>query len=245
MKIGVCDSGLGGLTVLRQLVKRYPNHDYLYYGDTKHLPYGEKTKSQLMEYASGMIDYFKRQDVGLIVIACGTISTNIYEELRQKYSIPMIDIISPTIDYLKEKNFSSIGVLATPMTIHSHVFDDALCHNTTTVACPKFVPLIENGKMDSPECKDAISLYLRPMIESKVEHIVLGCTHYPILVDNMENEYPCDYIDMGDILATYLKLGKNTSGTGSVELYFSQVTPILEKMIDLVFPFPYHMNKEE
>ena len=80
MKIGVCDSGLGGLTVLRQLVKRYPNHDYLYYGDTKHLPYGEKTKSQLMEYASGMIDYFKRQDVGLIVIACGTISTNIYEE---------------------------------------------------------------------------------------------------------------------------------------------------------------------
>lgn len=126
MKIGVCDSGLGGLTVLRQLVKRYPNHDYLYYGDTKHLPYGEKTKSQLMEYASGMIDYFKRQDVGLIVIACGTISTNIYEELRQKYSIPMIDIISPTIDYLKEKNFSSIGVLATPMTIHSHVFDDAL-----------------------------------------------------------------------------------------------------------------------
>lgn len=245
MKIGVCDSGLGGLTVLRQIVKRYPYHNYLYYGDTKHLPYGEKTKSQLMEYASRMIDYFMKQDVDLIIIACGTISTNIYEELKQKYSIPMIDIISPTIMYLKEKNFSSIGVLATPMTIHSHVFDSALGHNTTTVACPKFVPLIENGKIDLPECKETISIYLRPMIESKVEHIVLGCTHYPILVDFMESEYPCDYIDMGDILASHLKLEKNTSDMGSVELYFSQLTPTLEKMINRVFPFPYHMNKED
>ena len=125
--------------------------------------------------------------VCLFVFCFCTFMKNIFVLFIQNYFIPFFDIISPTIDYLKEKNFSSIGVLATPMTIHSHVFDDALCHNTTTVACPKFVPLIENGEMDSPECKDAISLYLRPMIESKVEHIVLGCTHYPILVDNMEN----------------------------------------------------------
>ena len=245
MKIGVCDSGLGGLTVLRQIVKRYPNHDYLYYGDTKHLPYGEKTKSQLMEYASGIMDYFIEQRVDFVIIACGTISTNIYGELKKKYSIPMIDIISPTITYLKEREFSSVGVLATPMTIHSHVFDDALYQNTTTVACAKFVPLIESGKTDSSECKDAISLYLRPMIENKVEHIVLGCTHYPILMDLLFKEYPCDYIDMGDILASSLKLEQNSPEIGSIDLYFSHVTPMLEKMVELVFPFPYRINEEE
>lgn len=145
MKIGVFDSGIGGLTVLKELVSSYPNNEYIYIGDTKNIPYGNKTKEELLNLSIKIIDYFISIKVDKIIIACGTISSNISNLLKQKYTVDIIDIISPTINYLKNNKYNNIGVLATKMTVNSKIFSTKL-HNKKVieVECPKLVPAIES-----------------------------------------------------------------------------------------------------
>ena len=104
MRVGVFDSGVGGLTVLNKLVSKYPKNDYIYFGDTINIPYGEKDIDTLFNLSSKIIEYLISKKVELIVIACGTVSSNCYEKLKSTYNIPIIDIISPTINYVKENN---------------------------------------------------------------------------------------------------------------------------------------------
>ena len=113
MKIGVFDSGIGGLTVLNKLIEKYPNNEYTYYGDIKNIPYGDKSIEELKELSSKIIDFLIEKKVDLIVIACGTISSNLSNYLKQKYSIKIIDIISPVINYLNNCDYEKIGVITT------------------------------------------------------------------------------------------------------------------------------------
>lgn len=205
MKVGVFDSGIGGLTVLRKLIEKYPKNDYIYFGDTINIPYGEKSVDTLYNLSSKIIEYFIKEKVDLIVIACGTVSSNCYLNLKTKYNIDIIDIISPTIKYIKDNKFKDIGVLATTRTINSHLFKRSLDISVYEEACSEFVELIEDNKTDLIDIE-------KHLCNIKSDTVILGCTHYPLIQDKINR----NCIDMAD----NIKLPEN-NGSGNITLYFS------------------------
>lgn len=217
MRIGVFDSGLGGINVLSCLIKKYPNNEYVYFGDTKNLPYGDKNKEELLKLASDAIDFLISKNVDLIIIACGTISSNCYDELRKKYSIPLYDIISPTINYLKKYELDKIGVIGTSRTIESGIFNIE-GKSILMKATPNLVPIIENNSIY--ENKDNIIQELNEF--NDYDLLVLGCTHYPILKDIIEKNINTKTLDMGEVLIDSINL--TNSGEYKCELYFSLVS---------------------
>lgn len=219
MRIGVFDSGIGGLTVLKELIKKYPNNEYIYYGDTANIPYGTKSKQELFVLADKIIKFLISQDVDLIVIACGTISSNLYDEIKDKYKVKIVDVLTPTINYIKQNNLKNIGVMATPMTVKSKVFEKKL-DGVISVACPKLVPLIEDGKLNSLKLKLAVKEYIEKL--KGCTHIVLGCTHYPLLIPSIQKYSTIPLINMGRCLVDSLNVkGKQTL---HIEIYFSKLS---------------------
>lgn len=180
MRIGIFDSGIGGLTVLKELVKFKPNNEYIYIGDTLNNPYGNKSKEDLLKLSCKIIDYLNHQKVDIVIIACGTVSSNLGKELKKIYKTPIIDIISPTIDYLLKSKYNNIGIIATHMTIKSKVFSRQLSNKKVIeVECPDLVPNIENYNEEG--INKALNKYLDIFNKNKIDIIVLGCTHYPIV----------------------------------------------------------------
>lgn len=216
MKIGVFDSGIGGLTVLKKLIDTYPNNEYIYYGDTKNIPYGDKSVNELKVLASNIIDFLIEKDVDMIVIACGTISSNLSTYLKEKYNIKIIDIISPVINYLNNNNYEKIGVIATQATINSKVFSTNINKDIKEVACPKFVPLIEDNNLI--ELENYFNIYLDDLIDRDL--IVLGCTHYPLIKDQI-SQYMGNNIKLLDMSECISNISNN--GVSSVNLYFSKL----------------------
>ncbi len=228
MRVGIFDSGIGGLTVLKTLVKKFPKNEYVYYGDTKNVPYGDKTKSELIDLSSHIINFLLDQKVDVIVIACGTISSNVSAILRLKYDLKIIDIISPTISYINKSKYKKIGVIATSRTIDSKIFSKNINKDVKEVACPMFVPLIENNELD--EIDKYIPIYLNKLKDRDL--IVLGCTHYPIIKNKISNYLgkKIKMIDMSDcILEKFSNNNKN-----SVCLYFSKIDKNLLKNINKI-----------
>ena len=216
MRIGVFDSGLGGVNVLSCLRSKYPNNDYVYFGDTKNLPYGDKSIDELNKLAKEAINFLLTKDVEIIIIACGTVSSTCYNKLKEEYSIPIYDIITPTIEYIKESNLDKIGVIGTKRTIESNVFNIPNKH-VLMKATPSFVPIIENSQIEEKE--QEIINELTDFVDSDI--LILGCTHYPSLkkvIDKMNIKT----LDMGEILTN--KINISDSGNGTCELYFSQIS---------------------
>lgn len=240
MKIGVFDSGIGGLTVLKELMKVHKKQEYIYFGDTLNLPYGTKNKEELLNVASNVIDFLISQDVKIIFIACGTVSSTIYKELSGKYKIPLVSIIDTTIAEIKRKKVQDLAVLATKATIDTHIFKNKLNDiNVKEISCSQFVPIIED-KIDNKFKKIYIEQYLKGIKKERIKDIVLGCTHYPLLEEDIKSylgEVTC--YNMGTILATsiYLKPEK-----ADLKIYFSynypglnnKVNNILEKEVNII-----------
>ena len=208
MKVGVFDSGIGGLTVLKKLIEKYPLNDYIYYGDTINIPYGDKDIDTLYILSSKIVEFFLKEKVDLIVIACGTVSSNCYFRLKTNYNIDIIDIISPTIKYINDNNYNDIGVIATTRTINSHVFKNNLDILVYEEACSEFVELIESDRCDLIDVNKHLD-----KINSNT--IVLGCTHFPLIKDKINK----NCIDMADNI-----LLESNEGNGKVIIYFSNVT---------------------
>lgn len=188
--IGIFDSGIGGLTVLKEFIKLLPNEHYIYYADTEHLPYGDKTKEQIIEYSKNIIEYFIARKVKAVIIACGTASSLAYTYLKENYKIPIFNIIEPVAKNITEKN---IGVIATQGSISSHVWENEILKHTPncqiiSVACPNLVPIAEKGAINTIEAKQAIKEYLHPFKTTKIESLILGCTHYPLFSELIHNE---------------------------------------------------------
>lgn len=225
MRIGVFDSGVGGLTVLKKLMAKYPNNEYIYYGDTKNIPYGDKSIEELKILSSNIVEFLLKKKVDLIVIACGTISSNLSDYLKNKYDIKIIDIITPTIDYLNNSEFNNIGVIATNATIKSQIFSKNVNKNIKEVACPNFVPIIENNDLDS--LNSWFDIYFNDLNDCDL--IVLGCTHYPIIKENINNYFggKIKLLDMADCI-------KNISNDGikSLELNFSKLDDKIKSNIN-------------
>lgn len=231
MKIGIFDSGIGGLNVLHKLIEKHPHCEYIYYGDTVHLPYGEKTKEQLLGYGRNIISFFEKKNVDLIVIACGTCSAFL-EEFQKGTMIPIIDCITPTVERVGH-HYSSVALLATEATVHHHVFENKLREcgvQVQAIACPLFVPLLEQGKKEEIDVTEYLSF-----IHGNVEAIILGCTHYPLLKDKMQQVLSqVSYIDMGESVSDMIHPNDGLSG---IEIYYSKIDPILLRNTESIIPY--------
>ena len=237
MRIGIFDSGMGGLTVLKNLLDRYYNNEYIYYGDTKNVPYGNKSIEELKVLSSNIIDFLISKNVDMIIIACGTISSNISDYLRNKYSIKIIDIISPTIKYINESNYNKIGVLATHNTINSRVFSKNTNKDIKEVECPLFVPIIEKNQYDKLD--ECLEMYLNNLKDRDL--IILGCTHYPIIKNEIQN-----YLKDSTILNMADNISILNGEKNSVELYFSYIDDtILNNINKIMKPYNYLIKNIE
>lgn len=237
MKIGLFDSGVGGLNVLKEFIKKYPGNTYYYYGDTKNVPYGEKDKETLLKLSTNIIRFFEKKQVDLIIIACGTISANCYLELKKLTNIKIIDIITPVISYLNKINGKNISIFATKRTVDSHIFRDNLKEKKVLEIAPlEFVPMIESFNIDT----NIVKKYVDLIRENDV--LVLGCTHYPLLKDEIKKYLTKDIliVDMGVVLISSINLENNS--LPSVNLYFTRIDDSLRKNIDLILDCDYQIE---
>ncbi len=229
--IGLFDSGVGGLTVLSKIKELLPNENIIYIGDNAHCPYGDKSMQELLVYTKAICDYFVKRNVKMIVLACNTTSANVLEELQKTYpQVKIIGVIHSTVNELLKHQYSSVLIIATHATIQSHKYKELIhrCNEQIEVyelETPALVPLIESGEYKNG-IKDTLKQYLLPY-QDKVESLILGCTHYPIIQQQI-SEVLCgkSYISSSDSIChevyTYLShcnLLNRSLCNGKVEVY--------------------------
>ena len=184
--IGIFDSGVGGLTVARAILDQLPNESTLYIGDTARGPYGPRPLAEVREFALETMDFLVSQGVKAIVIACNTASAAMLRDARERYSIPVVEVIQPAVRRaVAATRTGNVGVIGTRATIDSKAYVDAFAAapqlNITSIACPLFVEFVERGETSGAEITKIAREYLTPVMEAKVDTLVLGCTHYPLL----------------------------------------------------------------
>lgn len=210
-KIAFFDSGVGGLTVFDKFKKLLPNESYVYFGDLKNSPYGAKTKSELIVLADKVFKFLETKNVKAVLMACNTTSANVYEELKNNYSFKVYPIIQSCAKVIAQSGVNSVGVFATCATINSHAYSKELkSHNSSLQvyeqACPKWVEIVEKGLQNSSESVQIIKQDLDLMLENKPEKIILGCTHYPYLINILSKFAPKDmFIDPSKFFAEFVK----------------------------------------
>ena len=210
--IGIFDSGVGGLTVLAEIRRALPDENIIYLGDTLNFPYGNRSKEEIVEFSINNVKILIEKGVKLIIIACGTATSQALEILKEKFDMPIIGIIEPTVEYVKEQGYKEIGVIATEGTIRSGAWENKLKDEiseikVTNKACPMLATIAEEGRAQSDEGKKVIKEYMKPFKEKNINKIILGCTHYPIYekIIRKELEYDVELINTGVTVAKYLK----------------------------------------
>lgn len=185
--IGVFDSGVGGLTVAREIMRQLPNEKIVYFGDTARVPYGNKSKNNIIKYSRQIIRFLKTKGVKAIVIACNTASAMALDEIEPELDIPIIGVVKPGAKVAVEKTKNKrIGIIATEATINSGLYTEVIKQLdeevvVTAKACPLFVPLVEEGWLKDPVTIEVANRYLAELKNKNVDTLVLGCTHYPLL----------------------------------------------------------------
>ncbi|MEP6815663.1 MAG: glutamate racemase [Marmoricola sp.] len=184
--IGIFDSGFGGLTVARAVIDQLPHESVLYLGDTARQPYGPKPLGEVREYALECLDHLVDQGVKLLVIACNSASAAVLRDARERYDVPVVEVILPaTRRAVAATRSGRIGVICTRATADSMAYDDAFAAapqvSLTTRACPRFVEFVEAGVTAGPELLGAAHEYLDPLDAEGIDTLILGCTHYPLL----------------------------------------------------------------
>lgn len=233
--IGIFDSGVGGVTVLKELQKLLPNEDYIYIGDTASFPYGSKSKKTIIELCKKRIENLIDMEVKIIVIACGTATSQALEEMKKIFNIPIIGIIKPTVKYLKGKNYKNIGVIATTGTIRSNGWEENIRKSIPDAkvqnkACPLLAPMAEEGWTNNEIAKLAVHEYIKDIKD--IEALILGCTHYPLFKEIIERELKSnvDIINTGEMVAEELKefiyannLENSTEKSGNTEIFLTDL----------------------
>lgn len=187
--IGVFDSGLGGLTAMKELCRILPHEDIVYFGDTSRVPYGTRSSDTIIRYSRQDLNFLSGFDIKAALVACGTISAVALDTIKNDYDFPIVGVIDSAADAaVRRTKNGKIGVIGTPATIKSGAYERRLREiapecETLSIACPLFVPLVENGHIEKndPLIVNAIELYLSKLIPFKADTVILGCTHYPII----------------------------------------------------------------
>lgn len=210
--IGMFDSGVGGLTVYKEIRRKFPNENIIYLGDTKSFPYGSKSKESIINLTKQGIDFLISKNVKAIIIACGTATSQALEAVINLYSIPIIGIIEPTVEYIaNQPNIKSVGIVATSGTIRSNGWGKAILKyrpdiNIINKPCPLLAPMAEEGWTDNDIAKLTVHEYMKGLHD--VDALILGCTHYPLFADifKAELKQKAEIINTGTIIANNLQL---------------------------------------
>ena len=182
--IGVFDSGIGGLTVVRELIRQLPNESIIYFGDTARVPYGPKSPDTVLRYSREIVDFLKREGVKAVVVACNTATAHALPALKEENDLPIIGVIDPgSRAAARATRSKSIGVIGTQGTVNSRAYARAIKAaapdaTVTALACPLFVPLVEEGWLDTEVTRLVAKEYLQPFFGLPIDTLVLGCTHY-------------------------------------------------------------------
>ena len=185
--IGIFDSGLGGLTCVKEVMKLLPNEDIIYFGDTSRVPYGTRSVDTIVKYVRQDINFLKTFDIKMIIIACGTASATALEAVSGDYDVEILGVVEPACEAaVKLSKSRKIGILGTQGTINSGKYVECINRidggvTVTAQACPLFVPLVENGYLSGELPALAAREYLQPLKDAEVDTVILGCTHYPLL----------------------------------------------------------------
>lgn len=186
--IGIYDSGVGGLTVYKELLELLPDENYMYYGDTKNLPYGSKSKDEIIQIATKIFDFFAKKDIKALVMACNTTSAVAYEALKDKYDFRIYPLIQTVAKTLAVSDVKRLGVLATPATVSTMTYTKSINSLNSEIkifeeGCDTWVKIVENSQINNPKILPEIEKHLLPILNKQPDKIILGCTHYPYLVN--------------------------------------------------------------
>jgi glutamate racemase len=248
MKIGIFDSGLGGLIVLKELRTKLRNFDYVYLGDTKNLPYGHKSQKQIFDLTKKAVEYLFQQDCALVVIACNTASSQALRKIQQEW-LPqlkyrdrkVLGIIRPTVENTVIRDSMTVGLIGTKRTVDSFAYSHELAKvkaKTKLFAqtTPKLVPMIERGKLDTQILKN----YLQPLQAKKIDALILACTHYGIIKDEIKKILGprVKVVAQEDLLPgkllSYLKrhpeISSQLSKHGKIDLQITKSNPLYPKL---------------
>ncbi len=247
--IGLFDSGIGGTSIWKEIHELMPNEDTIYLADSKNAPYGQKSKEEIIHLSSKNTEFLLNQNCKIIVVACNTATTNAIKELRAKYQVPFIGIepaIKPAALHSKTQ---TIGILATQGTLNSELFHQTAqqFHDTKIIEQigHGLVPLIEEGKINSPQIKQLLNNYLQPMIEANIDYLVLGCSHYPYLLPQIKKILPkhIKIIDSGEAVAKQTKNilseknNLNQENHQPKNIFYTNANPtVLEKILKHNYP---------
>lgn len=249
MKLGIFDSGLGGLLIAKSIREYLPDIDIIYFGDTLHLPYGNRSKETIYEYSKRGVEFLFAQDCNLIITACNTISASALRTLQQDY-LPtsqysgrrILGVVVPTLECARDDGYKRLGLIATNYTVHSNVYEDELqkleqgiqIFQTQT---PLLVPLIEHEGM--PWVPSVLEHYLHPLLGNDIECLILGCTHYPFLKDEIRRIIGADIAlltqdeiipqKLNEYLGRHPELADKITRRGGAEFLVSDITDSYKK----------------
>ena len=185
--IAVIDSGVGGLTVVKEISRRLPGESIIYFGDTARMPYGPRSHEEVRGFVFEIIEFLSHQEIKMLVVACNSATAAGLEHYRKKVDLPVIGVIEPGVRAaLKESKNKTIGVIGTSGTINSGEYEKALQSQqaglyVTGKACPLFVLMVENNLLDTPEARQVTYFYLDSLVQEGIDTLILGCTHYPLM----------------------------------------------------------------
>lgn len=253
--IGAFDSGLGGLTVVKELQRLLPQENIVYLGDTGRVPYGSRSRETIIKYAMEDIAFLQSRDVKLIVAACGTVSSTLPREKSQALGVPYVDVVLPSAQEACALTAQGrIGVVGTAASMRANAYGQAIRSIRGDVrvfgnACPLLVPIVENGMVqrDNQIARLAVEQYLQPLIQENIDTLILGCTHYPLLYDifNELLNYQVTLIDPGKcsaravqkVLAAQGLLAQRPQG-GKAEYYVTDQVSGFEQTASLFLGQP-------
>ena len=248
MKIGMFDSGVGGLTVLKSVRDAYENVDIVYLGDTARVPYGIKSKETIINYAKESASFLMSQNVDMILIACNSVSANAMEVLQEMFDIPIVGVIEAGVEAaLKSSKTKQVGIIGTSATINSNKYQERLeAFNIKTYAkaCPLFVPIVEEKLINTDISKRTVEFYLKEFKDLKdVDTIILGCTHYPLLEKDIKEFLPhINLVSSSDAIVSYIKDIIKNEGNATTELYFTDISDNTAKLVEYIMGQKYELK---
>jgi glutamate racemase len=258
--IGIFDSGVGGLTVAHAIKQILPGESIIYFGDTAHLPYGDKSEESIRYYSKRITEFLLDHNSKVVLVACNSASASAFDFLTDEFREKTIlfDVIDPVVDYLSKKNFSKIGVIGTKRTISSGTYEKkirekSISTKVISLATPLLVPMIEEGFIFDDISNAIIRSYLSNESLSGIEALILGCTHYPIIKNQISKifNFDIEVIDSARIVSMILRnaLDKNNllndSGIVKDQFFISDFTNYFEKIAKMFFEGEINLKKAD
>jgi glutamate racemase len=258
--IGIFDSGVGGLTVAHAIKQILPGESLIYFGDTAHLPYGDKSAESIRYYSHRITQFLLEHNAKVVLVACNSASASAFDSLKKEFKEKtiLIDVIDPVVDYLSTRNFKKVGIIGTKRTISSGSYEKKIEKKSPStavisLATPLLVPMIEEGFIFDDISNAIIRTYLSNESLSGIQALILGCTHYPIIRNQISKffNFNIEVVDSSRIVSILLRetLEKNNllnlSGVSNDKFFISDYTPYFEKIAKMFFEGEINLKKAD